>query len=410
MMARYDARCAGCWHWSQEIMAANTDDPVSLTSSGFDALRRGDARTANAFFRRATASGAGADAWFGLSVTHRSLGSHDDEQAALDRTLELDPRHIPALIRKGDLHTARDDARAATSFYRAAIKLAGSMGNLPPQWGPEIARIKALCEQNARAFEHHLLADLTRAGFEDRGAPRFAHALELLLGRRQIYLQQPKYFFFPELPQIQFYDRSAFPWAGELEQDTAAIREELLAVLRSGKGLVPYMQSEADRPSFDNNGLLDDPAWSAFHLIRNGVEVESSAALCPATLRALRRLPVCRIAGRTPTALFSVLRPGAHIPPHHGFMNVRLICHLPLIVPPDCMLRVGNETRPWREGELVIFDDTIEHEAWNRSAQLRAVLLFDIWRPEVTAAERSLVAATLESIDRFGGPRREWSQ
>ena len=73
-------------------------------------------------------------------------------------------------------------------------------------------------------------------------------------------------------------------------------------------------------------------------------------------------------------------------------------------------MRVGNETRPWREGELVIFDDTMEHEAWNRSQELRVVLLFDIWRPEITEAERALVAATLESIDRFGGERREWTQ
>jgi aspartyl/asparaginyl beta-hydroxylase (cupin superfamily) len=127
-------------------------------------------------------------------------------------------------------------------------------------------------------------------------------------------------------------------------------------------------------------------------------------------MNALRRLPLCRIAGRTPTALFSLLRPGTHIPPHHGFLNTRLICHLPLIVPPGCALRVGNETRPWKEGEVVIFDDSMEHEAWNRSSELRVVLLFDIWRPELTAAERGLVAGMLESIDRFGGARREWSQ
>ena len=30
--------------------------------------------------------------------------------------------------------------------------------------------------------------------------------------------------------------------------------------------------------------------------------------------------------------LFSVLKPGVRIPPHNGFLNSRLICHLPLIV------------------------------------------------------------------------------
>jgi aspartate beta-hydroxylase len=386
---------------------------ASLTSAGFDALRRGDANAAQDFFRRATSvAGAGADAWFGLSLAQRRLGATEPEGVALDRTLELDPRHIPALIRKGDIYTGRNDARAATSFYRAAVKLAGAARGLAPEWRTEIERIQGLVEQNARIFEQHLLNDLTRAGFQGGNAPRFAHALDLLLGRRQIFQQQPQYFYYPELPQIQFYERTDFVWVRELEQHTAAIRAELLAVMQSaGDGFVPYMQSATDRPNFNNNGLLDDPSWSAFHLIKNGVVVERSAALCPVTLAALERLPLCRINGRTPTALFSLLRPGAHIPPHHGFMNARLICHLPLVVPPNCALRVGNETRSWREGELVIFDDTMEHEAWNRSSEPRVVLLFDIWRPEVTEAERALVAATLESIDRFGGQqRREWTQ
>jgi aspartate beta-hydroxylase len=196
-----------------------------------------------------------------------------------------------------------------------------------------------------RAISRHLLDDLTRAGFREGSAPRFAHALDLLAGRRQIYQQQPQYFYFPEMPQIQFYERATFPWVQELEQQTAAIRAELLALVKSGDGFVPYMQSEADRPNFNNRGLLDDPAWSAFHLIQNGAEVERSAQLCPVTLQALQKLPLCRIKGRTPTALFSLLRPGAHIPPHHGFMNARLICHLPLIVPPNCAMRVGNTRR-----------------------------------------------------------------
>lgn len=386
-------------------------DAASVIHAGFDALRRGDANAARELFERATATaGAGADAWFGLSLAHRQLGALEPEGVALERTLELDPRHIAALIRKGDIYTGRNDARAATSFYRAAIKLAKAARGLPTQWRDEIERIQGLVDQNARVFEQHLLGDLTRAGFNEGETPRFARALDLLLGRRQIYQQQPQYFYYPELPQVQFYERSLFAWAAGLEQKTAAIRAELLGVMKSGQGFVPYMQSATDRPNFNNNGLLDDPSWSAFHLIQNGVEVEHSAAACPVTLQALRELPLCRINGRTPTALFSLLRPGAHIPPHHGFTNARLICHLPLIVPPNCAMRVGNDTRPWREGELVIFDDTMEHEAWNRSPELRVVLLFDIWRPEITATERALVAATLESVDRFGGPRREWTQ
>lgn len=392
-------------------MPDSPPNPELLTSAGFHALQRGEAKIACEHFERATATGAaGADAWFGLSLAHRRLGSAQAERAALDRTLELNPRNVPALIRKGDIYTAQADARAATTFYRAALKIARSMRSTPAEWRAELDRIASLVQGNTRAFEQHLLEDLGRAGLGQSGTERFSRAVDLLLGRRQVYLQQPQVFYFPELPQIEFYDRADFPWAKSLEQDAAAIREELRVVLSAGDRFGPYMQPSADRPAFDNNGLLNDPSWSACHLIRNGEDVAANAALCPITMKALRRLPLCRIPGRTPTALFSLLRPGTHIPPHHGFVNTRLICHLPLIVPPGCALRVGNETRPWKEGELVIFDDTMEHEAWNRSSELRVVLLFDIWRPELTETERSLVSAMLESIDRFGGPRREWSQ
>lgn len=354
--------------------------------------------------------GADADAWFGLALAHRTLGPPEAEAAALDRALELEPRHLPALIRKGDLYTARSDARAAASFYRAAIKIARTTGTLSAQWRAEIARIEGLVRAAGVDYERHLIADLCRQGLDGAGTQRFTQALDLMLGRRRVYRQQPQVFYFPELPQIQFYDRADFPWARALEADTAAIRSELHGILQAVDRFAPYMQPNPDRPAFNTNGLLNDPSWSACHLIKGGEEVAENAALCPHTMNALRRLPLCRIKGRTPTALFSLLRPGAHIPPHHGFLNTRLICHLPLIVPPGCALRVGNETRPWREGEVVIFDDSIEHEAWNRSPELRVVLLFDVWRPELTDKERSLVAAMLESIDRYGGRRREWTQ
>ena len=392
-------------------MSNDTIEAASLSKAGLEALRRGDAVAALAHFRRATAlEGSGADAWFGLSLAHRALGPPEAEAAALDRALQLQPRHLPALIRKGDLHTARSDSRAAASFYRAAIKVARTMGTLSAEWRSEIARIERLIDETTRDFERHLTDDLNRQGLGEGGTQRFAHALDLLLGRRRIYHQQPQIFYFPELPQVQFYDPADFSWVRALEEDAAAIRAELRGIPQAADRFSPYMQPDPDRPAFNTNGLLNDPSWSACHLIKGGEEVAANAALCPVTMNALRRLPLCRIKGRTPTALFSLLRPGTHIPPHHGFLNTRLVCHLPLVVPPGCALRVGNETRPWREGQVVIFDDTIEHEAWNPSQELRVVLLFDIWRPELTDKERSLVAAMLESIDRYGGPRREWNQ
>ena len=75
-------------------------------------------------------------------------------------------------------------------------------------------------------------------------------------------------------------------------------------------------------------------------------------------------------------------------------------------MPEGCGLRVGNETRGWTPGEALIFDDSIEHEAWNTSERLRVVLLFDIWRPELSREERVLVAALLAAVGAYGG--KEW--
>ncbi len=100
-------------------------------------------------------------------------------------------------------------------------------------------------------------------------------------------------------------------------------------------------------------------------------------------------------------ALLSVLRPGTHIPPHNGMLNTRLICHLPLVVPAGCRLRVGNETRPVEQDRLMIFDDSIEHEAWNDGDATRIVLLFEIWRPELSFAERTALTTLFEAIEAY---------
>ena len=121
-------------------------------------------------------------------------------------------------------------------------------------------------------------------------------------------------------------------------------------------------------------------------------------------MKALENFPLAHIPNRSPNVLFSMLRPGARIPPHNGLLNTRLICHLPLIVPKGCGFRVGNETRDWKEGKAWVFDDTIEHEAWNNSDQRRIILLFETWRPELSQTERDLVAAMFEAIDAYGKP------
>jgi aspartyl/asparaginyl beta-hydroxylase (cupin superfamily) len=139
--------------------------------------------------------------------------------------------------------------------------------------------------------------------------------------------------------------------------------------------------------------LLDKRDWSALFLCENGKRSEEMIARCPKTWEAVQGAPQQWIERSSPTVMFSLLRPGARIPAHSGVHNVRLTCHLPLIVPPNCRFRVGNEVREWAEGKLLAFDDTIEHEAWNDSKEDRVVLIFDIGRPDMSAREHAEVAA-----------------
>jgi aspartate beta-hydroxylase len=382
----------------------------SLASAGFEALKRGDAGAARELFKRAVVDArAPADAWFGLALAHKRLGASEEESAALDRALALDSSHLPALIAKGDLHMRRGDERAASTYYATAIRAASQLPSLSADWRAELLRIHAVHDSLRAKFEANLLGALALRGLGAPGTERAARAVELLLGKQQLFLQQPKYFYFPELPQIQFYDRRKFAWARELERQTAEIRTELEAIIATRAGFVPYIQRAPDRPIVNPNPLLDSLDWGACFLIKDGIEVRENAARCPRTMEALAHAPLCRIAGRTPSVLFSMLRPGTRIRPHHGFTNARLICHLPLIVPSQCALRVGSETRPWREGELTVFDDSMEHEAWNLSGEIRVVLLFDIWRPELTPLERELVATILEAAKGSSAERQVWT-
>jgi aspartyl/asparaginyl beta-hydroxylase (cupin superfamily) len=112
----------------------------------------------------------------------------------------------------------------------------------------------------------------------------------------------------------------------------------------------------------------------------------------------LDTLPMIDIPNFGPTVLFSVLEPHTHIPAHSSVTNARLVVHLPVIVPGNCRFRVGNETRDWEEGKAWVFDDTIDHEAWNDSDGKRVIVMIDIWNPMLTPAERDLVSGLLNGM------------
>jgi len=135
--------------------------------------------------------------------------------------------------------------------------------------------------------------------------------------------------------------------------------------------------------------------WTAIHLIERGETVAANAAHCPATMAFLQGMEQPWVSGCGANAMFSLLAPQTTIPAHVGVANFRLLCHLPLIVPGKCWFRVGAETRDFEQGKAWVFDDTIEHEAQNETDQLRVILIFDLWHPDLSPAEREAITATV---------------
>jgi hypothetical protein len=311
---------------------------------------------------------------------------------------------LQATLARADDFAARGDVRAAVAFYQSALKSVRDVGGLDRDTIAQLQRAQAFVAGRVREFQQSLEQAVAHAHPADPvAALRLAHSLDMLKGERQVYQQQPSVLYYPYLAQRQYFEREEFEWVPALEAATPAIREELAALVDEGADFRPYVENHPDRPHRDFHGLNDNPDWTALYLWRDGKVVEQNAARCPKTMAALENVPLSRIGSRTPAVLFSRLEPGAHIPPHSGMLNCRLICHLPLIVPNGCWLRVGNETREWEEGKLLVFDDSFEHEAKNPTGELRIILLFDIWRPELGEEERTAISAIFDSIDRFRG-------
>ena len=378
--------------------------PTRSAEDGLNALQQG--RTLEAFEILALAVASGdnrPNSLRGLAYAARAAGKPEQCLQAAEQLLSADPTNIEAMILKADALKASGDARKATAFYLAAVQ--GAANQNPGHLAAEIERAKKECANAAIHYEEFLREKVRALGiFDGSGHARGEQTLDVLFGRKQIYYQQPEKFYFPELPQVQFYDPNTFAWTKDLIAQTDTIRAELEAVLSNEDGFEPYVPatSSGGTPHVRDNALMGNADWGAFHMMKDGVTIEKNARRCPATMKALESVPRPNVSGKSPIALFSRLKPGAHIPPHTGLMNTRIICHLPLIVPAGCSIRVGNQERSWKMGEMLIFDDSIEHEARNASASERVILLFDIWRPELSEDERSFVSTVFAAIEDYG--------
>ncbi len=391
--------------WNR-ILELDPSHARTLTALGQRAFRRGDMPSARAAFQRLVdTDGTDAQQWIHLAITCRNLGDEQAEEAAIQRALSVAPTDLVGLILRANFLERKGKSHEAARAYGAVAAVAPPVERLHPELRPAVSQALASVEKYNREFAAFLdeRLDAHQRTFAGADLRRFRDSVDIMVGRKKRYDSQSVVYHYPQLAPIEFFDRADFPWLDPLEAATDDIRNEFLAVLDAEEGFTPYISYPQDVPQNQFAELNNSPRWSAFHLYKLGTRVEENASRCPTTMKLLEGAPQPDQPGRTPASMFSLLKPRTRIPPHTGVTNVRLVTHVPLIIPADCGFRVGNDTRQWIPGKAWVFDDTIEHEAWNMSDKLRVVLIFDIWHPHLTPPEREMITALAAAVNAFQG-------
>jgi len=419
----------------------------ALREMALNGLRQGDVALAEQCFARLLEqSPDDAEALQFVASRHLARGDASRSLALLSTAVSMHPDHPDLLHQLGVVQTVTGDLAGASASLRRCVDIAPNMFVARLRLGLALEQLgdtdRALLAYfgaiNSAQAEGRWMSDATTAPglrqsvqhamrFVDAGRRRLFDAvlqplrqrhgrselsrveecLAIYLGERPAHLpdprQKPKFLYFPSVPSQPYYGRDRFPWQAELEASTAVIRDELLSVLAENRPLEPFLgeQTAEDLQGYLRSSSAQPAAWDAYFFYRHGERFDQHHLRCPRTSAILQGVPLVRIRDHAPETLFSILRPGTHILPHRGVTNTRLVTHLPLIVPRDCAINVGGELHAWQEGRCVTFDDTFEHEAWNRSDSTRVVVIMDSWNPDLTELEQVAVTELVEAIGDF---------
>lgn len=359
------------------------------------AAAAGDFVGARAMLERAVQTpGSSHELWMKLSAMRKASGDVSGALAALDQGLAIKPLDFSGLLYRAVLLENLGDPQAGESFGEA-LALLPLESDIPVPMKPMIEHARSRWSACQQAQEERLVRALPKdlPVDERRRADRFVSNISR---RTRHFHQEPTRFHYPGLPEIEFHDLSLFPQLAELEAFASDMKAEFDALIAAEAAeMVPYIQYPERVALRQWKELNKSDKWTAIHLLQNGNRIEANARHCPRTMALLEKLDQPNVPGASPNAMFSLLAPRTKIPPHTGVANTRLVCHLPLIVPPNCGFRVGATACEWRPGEAFVFDDTIEHEAWNESDELRVVFICDLWAPGLSLAERRAVAAVI---------------
>jgi len=377
----------------EQLLAQDPQQPNAVNGLARLALMTGDATGAVGILARLAPTRTEppllTDSLLLKAAAHRALGQTLEEEASLQQALSVDAYCWPALLQRAQLLERQGQMKFAALMYRDVVKISPPAGYRPPAFKDALEHGERLIAMYAEALEMTLLEAVgSVAGMSQK----WREAVSIMAGRTKPFLSECNQLTVPRLPAQPFFRREMFDWVPAFEAYTADIRDEMIAALSEASAeFTPYVQYGAGDPVNQWAELNHSRAWTSFHLYRGGEPVEANLARCPKTAEALKLIDSVHLAGTCPNAMFSVLAPKTKIPPHHGESNARLVAHLPLVVPEQCLFRVGYDNRRWVEGEVIVFDDTIEHEAWNDSDEIRVVMIFDVWNPLLTLEERQIV-------------------
>lgn len=342
-----------------------------------------------------------------------AAGRQDQAIDLLQAALADEPHQAIAHLWLGALFSQQRRSLKAAEHFHLCFSLSPELEKLPstpnaPAQMVESVRqaMKLLRQHFIRLHLQILSAQEAQAGKE--ALRRIRDCIDIQHGRKKPVfaddMQRPGSVYVPGIPPQPWFERNKIDGIRELEKAAIPIREEFLALLNDDEaGFLPYVRQGPGVPAAMQN-LAGKSDWNSYHLYKDGERLQEHCDRSPETVAAVDRMPMPRCKGNAPEVFFSVLKPGAHIKPHYGVANTKLAIHLALIVPEDCALRCGPETRGWTEGQCIIFDDSFEHEAWNRSDSLRAVLILEAWNPYLSDTEKTALTLLCNAISDWEQP------
>lgn len=343
---------------------------------------------------------------------HLAMGQVEQARATLDMVVQRWPAEHVAWLMLADAREACGDDMGALRARWQGITRAQSAGlwlderSTDPGILDAVRRSVQRLQQDQRAC---LMAtyDELRRDHGDADLSRVHRALTGYLGDWDATppdpRQRPKFFYFPDLPPGPYHDPMLHPWAAAWQDSFEAVRGEALALLAEDRDFESFLGLAPGQKAPDYvGGSNPDASWDAYFFWRHGRRFDEHHARCPRTSAALSAIDLCHVERQAPEVCLSVIRPQSTIMPHYGVTNTRLVMHLPLLIPGDCALHiVDGEAHYWKEGELMLFDDTYQHGAWNHTDQPRLIVLMDCWNPHLRPVERVAVKRLIEVIDRI---------